>query len=62
MKTKQTFGIIFTIMGAALLLISAYVVLAEAVVIIGIEVESLEAIVTAILGTIFFSSGIKLIR
>lgn len=62
MNIKTTFGIFFTLLGTALLLVSAYVILAEAVVILGLEIESLEAVVTIVLGIIFFSSGIKLIR
>jgi hypothetical protein len=62
MDTKKTFGIFFTLLGTAIMIISVYAMLSGTLILANIEIGSLEAIIPAILGVIFFSAGVKFIR
>lgn len=62
MDIKKAFGIFFTLLGAAIMLISVYAMIAGSVIIFDIEVGPLQAIITAILGIVFFSAGVKFVR
>ncbi len=62
MGVKQIFGILFTLLGTAILLFSVYVVLKGTASILEVEVSGFQTAVVAILGLIFFSAGVKFLR
>ncbi|MFP4090294.1 MAG: hypothetical protein ACLFUB_02135 [Cyclobacteriaceae bacterium] len=62
MDTKKAFGIFFTLLGTSIMMISVYAMLSDTFVLADIEIGSLEAIIPAILGIIFFSAGVKFLR
>ena len=62
MDLKQIFGTILTIAGAAILVFAVVIVLDGANSFFGLPVEGWEALVVAILGFVFFSTGIGLIK
>ena len=62
MDLQQVFGTILTIAGAAILVFAVVVVLGGASSFFGLAVEGWEALVVGILGLIFFSTGIGLIK
>lgn len=62
MDLKQVFGTIFTLIGAAILVFAVWVVLGGASNFLGLPVDGWESLVVAILGLIFFSTGIGLIK
>lgn len=62
MDLKKVFGILFTLLGTALLLVSAYAMIAGSVLLLGLEIQALQSIITAVLGIIFFTAGVKFIR
>jgi hypothetical protein len=61
MNIRTIFGVVFTIIGTLLLLISAYALLQDGVRVFGTFIEGYESLVPIILGLIFFGSGIRLI-
>ena len=62
MDLKQIFGTILTIAGAAILVFAVVIVLDGANSFLGLPVEGWEVLSVAILGFIFFSTGIGLIK
>lgn len=62
MGVKQIFGIIFTLLGTAILLFAVYAMLSGAATFMDIEVGGFQIAIVAILGLIFFSAGVKFIR
>lgn len=62
MDIKQVFGTILTLAGAAILVFAVVVVLGGASAFFGLPVDGWEALVVGILGFIFFSTGISLIK
>lgn len=62
MDLKKVFGVFFTLLGTAILLISVYAMIAGSVFLLGVEIGILESVITAVLGIIFFSAGVKFIR
>lgn len=62
MDLKQVFGTILTIAGAAILIFAVVIVLGGASTFFGLAVNGWEALVVGILGLIFFSTGINLIK
>ncbi len=62
MDLKQIFGTLFTLAGAAILVFAVIIVLDGASSFFGLAVEGWEALVVGILGFIFFSTGIGLIK
>lgn len=62
MDIKKGFGIFFTLLGTAILLFSVYVMLTGSSMLFGNEVGGYQAIISAILGLIFFSAGVKFIQ
>lgn len=62
MDIKKSFGIFFTLLGTAILLFSVYVMLTGSAPLLGNEISGYQAIISAILGLIFFSAGVKFIR
>lgn len=61
MDIKKGFGIFFTLLGTAILLFSVYVMLTGTGLLFGNEISGYQAIISAILGLIFFSAGVKFI-
>lgn len=62
MDLKQVFGTILTLTGAAILIFAVIIVLGGASSFFGLAVDGWEALVVGILGLIFFSTGINLIK
>lgn len=62
MDIKQIFGTILTLTGAGILVFAVIVVLGGATSFFGLSVEGWETLVVAILGLIFFSTGVGLIK
>ncbi len=62
MDLKKTFGVFFTLLGTAILLLSVYAMVAGSILLLGTEIGALQAIITAVLGIIFFSAGVKFLR
>ncbi len=62
MDLKKGLGVFFTLLGTALLLFSAYIMIIGTGVLLGNEISGGQAIITAILGFIFFSAGVKFVR
>lgn len=62
MDVKKGFGVFFTLLGTAILLFSVYIMLTGSALLFGNEVSGYQAIISAILGLIFFSAGVKFIR
>lgn len=62
MDLKQIFGTILTLAGAGILVFAVLVVLGGASTFFGLPVEGWKALVVALLGLIFFSTGISLIK
>nr|WKN36382.1 hypothetical protein K4G66_28895 [Tunicatimonas sp. TK19036] len=62
MGVKQIFGIIFTLLGTAILLFAVYAMLSGTASFMDIEVGGFQIAIVAILGLIFFSAGVKFIR
>ncbi len=62
MSIQKVFGILFTLLGTAILLVSAYAMISGPIVIFETEVDGFKAIIPAILGIIFFSAGVRFFR
>jgi hypothetical protein len=62
MNIQKAFGIFFTLLGTAILLLSAYAMITGPIMIMDVEVTAMKAIIPAILGIIFFSAGVKFFR
>ena len=62
MGVKQVFGVLFTLLGTAILLFSVYAMLSGTAQFMDIEVGGFQTAIVAILGLIFFSAGVKFIR
>lgn len=62
MDLKQLFGTILTICGAAILIFAVLIALGGISTFLGLPVDGWQAIIVGILGLIFFSTGINLIK
>jgi Na+/phosphate symporter len=62
MDLKQIFGSLFTLIGAAILIYAVLIVLGGTKTFFGLEAEGWKAFVVGLLGLIFFSTGINLIK
>lgn len=62
MDTSKFFGIVLTLLGIFLLLFAGYAALNGGGYLLGMAMSAWGALVPFILGTIFFASGIKLIK
>lgn len=62
MNIQKVFGIFFTLLGTAILLLSVYAMISGPIVFMDIEISAMKAIIPAILGIIFFSAGVKFFR
>ncbi|MDF9797289.1 hypothetical protein OKW21_002552 [Catalinimonas alkaloidigena] len=62
MNIQKAFGIFFTLLGTAILMLSVYAMISGPIVIFETEVTAMKAIIPAILGIIFFSAGVKFFR
>lgn len=62
MDIKHIFGTILTLAGAGILVFAVIVVLGGANSFFGLSVEGWESLVVGLLGLIFFSTGIGLIK
>lgn len=62
MNIQKVFGIFFTLLGTAILLLSVYAMISGPIVVFETEVTAMKAIIPAILGIIFFSAGVKFFR
>lgn len=62
MDLKKIFGSTLTIMGIILVLYACVAFLSDGKVILGLSVSKWEAIVPFLVGIVFLSSGIKLIK
>lgn len=62
MDLKQLFGSILTILGAATLIIAVLIALDGIDTFFGLTVDGWQALIIGLLGLIFFSTGINLIK
>ncbi|MEQ9438595.1 MAG: hypothetical protein RIG62_06085 [Cyclobacteriaceae bacterium] len=62
MGIKQIFGVLFTLLGTAILLFAVYAMLTGNARVMDVEVGGFQTAIVAILGLIFFSAGVKFIR
>jgi hypothetical protein len=62
MRLKQIFGVLFTLLGTLILLFAVYSFLKGSASILQVEVSGFQTLIVAILGLIFFSSGVKFLR
>jgi len=62
MDIQKAFGIFFTLLGTAILLVSVYAMISGPIIVFDTEISAMKAIIPAVLGIIFFSAGIKLFR
>lgn len=62
MNIQKVFGIFFTLLGTAILMLSVYAMISGPIVVFETEVTAMKAIIPAILGIIFFSAGVKFFR
>lgn len=62
MDLKQLFGSILTIIGAAILIFAVLIALDGIDTFFGLPVNGWQALIVGILGLIFFSTGINLIK
>lgn len=62
MDLKQIFGTLLTILGIIILLVSVIAIISGGTTIIGIAMGVWQGVIVAVLGLIFFLTGISLIK
>ena len=62
MDLKQLFGTILTILGTIILIVAVVAIITQGTTIMGIAMGVWQGVIVAVLGLIFFLTGISLIK